>query len=50
MVKNVHVHIDNQPSDQWSIIDEEEELEIATTVGQHTIIISHSSPGGSFPG
>lgn len=38
-VNNVNVVIDDQLSDQWSIVDGE--LEITTTVGEHTIMISH---------
>jgi hypothetical protein len=38
-VNNVNVMIDGQLSDQWSVVDGE--LEITTTVGEHTIMISH---------
>lgn len=38
-VNNVTVMMDDHLSDQWSIVDGE--LEIPTTVGKHTIIISH---------
>ena len=37
--RDVRVLIDDQPSAQWSIVDGE--LEITTTVGEHTILISH---------
>ena len=38
-VNNINVVIDDQLSDQWSIVDGE--LEITTKVGEHTIMISH---------
>lgn len=31
--------MDDRPSEQWSIVDGE--LEVTTTVGEHTILISH---------
>jgi hypothetical protein len=36
---DVRVLIDDRPSEQWSIVDGD--LEITTTVGEHTILISH---------
>ena len=37
--RDVRVLIDGRPSEQWAIVDGE--LEITTTVGEHTILISH---------
>ena len=37
--RDVRVLIDDRPSEQWAIV--EGELEITTTIGEHTILISH---------
>ena len=37
--RDVRVLIDDRPSEEWAIVDGE--LEITTTVGEHTILISH---------
>ena len=36
---DVRVLIDGRPSEQWAVVDGE--LEITTTVGEHTFLISH---------
>ena len=37
--RDVRVLIDDRPSEQWAIVDGE--LEITTTIGEHTILISY---------